>query len=318
MISNCFRVLRWAEDQRRRKRKLGAMSSIAAGTGMGAVHLAVTDGSRASRFYQDVVGLTLLGEAGDAIRLGTSERALVVLHPRASQAVVRGTTGLYHLAIVLPSRVEFAKVVARLIAIGYPHSPTDHTLTKSDYLWDPDGNGIEIYCESPEDGTWEFADGGFISRTTDGRLTSGRDPIDIPALMSLLDPDDSLEEAIPAGSRMGHVHLHIHDLHEATRFYHEVIGFDVTGIAEAWGVSFVSAGGYHHHLGLNIWAGQGASPSPSDSAGLIHYSIEVPTETDLNEIIDRLHEDGAQISPAGEGVAVRDPSLNLINIRVRP
>lgn len=318
MTSSCLPEHRQLEDRRRRRLKPApTMTSIAAGTQMGVVHLRVTDGSRASRFYQDVLGLTLLNHAGDAIRLGTGEAQLVVLHPGASRGVLKGTSGLYHLAIVLPSRMEFARVVGRLISIGYPHSPTDHLLTKSDYLWDPDGNGIEIYCETPEDGTWEFVDGGFISRTTDGRITSGRDPIDVPGLLSLLDPDNSLDERIPESSRMGHVHLHIHDLHEATRFYHKVIGFDVTGTAEAWGVSFVSAGGYHHHLGLNIWAGQGAPPSPPDAAGLVHFSIEVPAETDLHQLIARLESGGVPINPASEGILVRDPSGNPINIKIQ-
>lgn len=284
---------------------------------MGAIHLSVTDGMRALNFYQDVLGLTMLGHEGNRIRLGTQSLELVVLYPGAHRPVVRGTSGLYHLAIVVPSRKEFARVVARVISIGYPHAPTDHVLTKSDYLWDPDGNGIELYCESPEDGTWQFAGGGFTSITSDGRVTSGRDPIDVHGLMTLLDPEDSLDERLPEGSRMGHVHLHVHDLQEATRFYHEVIGLDITGVAKAWGVSFVSAGGYHHHLGLNIWAGEGAPPSPSGAAGLRHFSIEVPTEAELTEVIGRVEADGAEVTAAPNGILVKDPSSNLVNIHIQ-
>jgi len=118
--------------------------SIAADTGMGPVHLSVTDGDRAARFYQGTLGLTLLSTEVGVIHLGAGSRELVVLHPGAARPVVRGTTGLYHLAIVVPNLRELARVVGRLISLRYPHAPTDHVMTKSDYLSDPDGNGIEI------------------------------------------------------------------------------------------------------------------------------------------------------------------------------
>jgi catechol 2,3-dioxygenase len=278
---------------------------------MGAVHLGVTDGEQAQLFYKHVVGLSLMGRDSDGtIRMGAEGLELVVLHPGARRPVLRGTSGLYHLAIVVPSRRELARVVGRLISIGYPHSPTDHVLTKSDYLWDPDGNGIEIYAETPEDGTWEFVNGIFRSRAKDGSLRSGRDPIDIPELLAELQPGDSLEEPIPVGTRMGHVHLHVHDLSEAVDFYHGVLGFDITGVAEAWGAAFVSAGGYHHHLGLNIWAGQGAPQAPDDASGLRHFTIELPAESDLSEVTVRLEQNAASLIESGTGVFVRDPSGN--------
>ncbi|MGQ0680511.1 MAG: VOC family protein [Actinomycetota bacterium] len=295
------------------------MSSIAPSTRMGAVHLAVSDGTAALDFYRDVVGLALLGRDGRAIRLGTGDRELVVVHPGAQGPVGRGTTGLYHLAIVLPGLPEFARFVAHVISIGYPHAPTDHVLTKSDYLWDPDGNGIEIYCETPQDGTWEFVDGTFLSRTVDGRVSSGRDPIDLPALLLDLDPGARLEQGLPPDSHMGHVHLHVHDLSAAIRFYHEFVGFDVTGVAEKWGVGFLSAGGYHHHLGLNIWAGAGARPSPPGVAGLRHFTVELPQEADLSTLAGRLEAAGVPVVPVAHGLSVYDPSHNLIEFtRHRP
>jgi catechol 2,3-dioxygenase len=292
--------------------------SIAPATRMGAVHLAVTDGERAQLFYEHVVGLSVLGrDDGGTIRMGAAGLELVVLHPGAHSPVLKGTSGLYHLAIVVPSRREMARVVGRLSAIGYPHSPTDHVLTKSDYLWDPDGNGIEIYAETPEDGTWEFVNGMFQSRARDGSLRSGRDPIDIPELFAELHPGDSLEEPIPAGSRMGHVHLHVHDVAHAVDFYHGALGFDITGVAETWGVAFVSAGGYHHHLGLNIWAGQGAPQAPDDASGLRHFTIEVPAQADLSLVTARLEQRGAHLKESGAGVFVRDPSGNRVYLKTQ-
>lgn len=284
--------------------------SIAPATGVGAVHLAVTDGRRASAFYQNVVGLELLDD-GPPIRFGAAGRELVVLHPGAEQPVAQGRTGLYHLAIVVPSRREFARVVRRLMEIGYPNSPTDHTLTKADYLWDPDGNGIEIYAETPEDGTWLMTGDDFVARDRNGRLRSGRDPINLRELFAELSPDDDAFLPLPGGSKMGHVHLHIRDVDEAVNLYHGLIGFDVTGIAPGIGMAFVSAGGYHHHLGLNTWAGKGAPPPPEGAAGLRRFTIEVPSAGDLDEVVSRLDKAGVKLADDAEGgVGFADPSGN--------
>ena len=289
-------------------------NSIAAKTGMGAVHLGVTDGSRALRFYQDTLGLKLLRTDGDTISLGAGSRELIVLHAGAARPVVKGTTGLYHLALVLPSRRELARVVGRLISLRYPHSPTDHVMTKSDYLSDPDGNGIEVYAETPEDGSWIFENGEFLARDSAGVLRSGRDPLDVKALLETMTPDDRLDVPMPEGTKMGHVHLHVADLDDAIHFYHDIIGFDVMGLAASWGVGFVSAGGYHHHLGLNIWAGQDAPPSPPGAAGLRHFTIELPTETDLQAVVTRISESGVEVS---EDSYVRDPSGTVVRLHVR-
>ena len=292
-------------------------ASIAAGAGVGAVHVGVTDGDRALAFYRDAVGLTHLGAEDGAIRLGVDGKDLVVLHPGAERAVPAHTTGLYHLALVLPSRKELARVIARLIQLRVPNSPTDHTMTKSDYLWDFDGNGIEIYCESPEDGTWTFKDGEFGAVDNAGNMRSGRDPIDLTELMTHLQPGERLDQPLPSGTHMGHVHLHIRNVEEAVHFYSDLVGFDVQGNAPKWGVAFVSAGGYHHHLGLNTWAGQGAPPAPREASGLRHYTIEVPTDADLSSVVDRLRSEGAGLSEASDGWFVSDPSSNRVHLKIR-
>lgn len=294
-----------------------AHQSIAAATDVGAVHLAVTDPKRALAFYRNILGLDLLDD-GPVLRLGAGGLELVALHPGALEAVPQGTTGLYHLAIVVPNRREFAKVVRRLYEVRYPHAPTDHTLTKSDYLWDPDGNGIEVYVESPEDGTWFMSDDEFGARDSAGRLRSGRDPINLGELFAELTPDDDVFTPLPPGSKMGHVHLHVRDVDEAVHFYSTLIGFDLMGRARRLGVAFVSAGGYHHHLGLNTWAGKGAPPPSSGAAGLRQFTIEVPTADDLDEVVRRLEKGG--VAPAGApegGVLVEDTSGNRSRITVR-
>jgi len=131
--------------------------SIASATGMGAVDLAVTDADRALRFYRDYVGLTPIPGDGPEIHMGAAGREILVLHPGAERRVVPRTSGLYHFAIVVPDRRELARVIGRLARLQWDQYPTDHVMTKANYLWDPDGNGIEIYTESPEDGTLGFA-----------------------------------------------------------------------------------------------------------------------------------------------------------------
>jgi catechol 2,3-dioxygenase len=292
-----------------------AASSIAAATGMGAVHIAVTDGDRALRFYRDYVGLTPLDPGEGTIRMGAGNREIVVLHPGAERPVVPHTSGLYHLAILVPDRRELARVIARLGALGWDQSPTDHVMTKANYLWDPDGNGIEVYTESPEDGTLGFANGTFVAYDKDGRQRSGRDPIDMTELFSHLTEDDSIEAPLPAATKMGHVHLHVADVDEALGFYHDLIGFDVMGHVP--GVGFISAGGYHHHLGLNEWAGRGARPAPPGSAGLRQFTIELPTGRDLNDVVGRLEGGGVQVSESGDGFLATDPSANAVHFKVR-
>jgi catechol 2,3-dioxygenase len=187
-------------------------------------------------------------------------------------------------------------------------------MTKADYLWDPDGNGIEIYTESPEDGTMGFANGTFVAHDRDGNARSGRDPIDLEELFSHLNEDDRLDEPMPAGTKMGHVHLHVADVDDALRFYHDLVGFDVMGHVP--GVGFVSAGGYHHHLGLNEWAGHGARPAPAGAAGLRRFTVEVPTQSDLGDLVDRLERGEVRVTEEAGGFVAVDPSANRVLFRV--
>jgi catechol 2,3-dioxygenase len=288
--------------------------SIAARTGVGAVEIAVTDGDRALRFYRDYVGLTPLPSDGGAIRMGVPGRELVVLHPDAERPVVPRTSGLYHLAILVPDRRELARVIGRLARLKWDQYPTDHVMTKANYLWDPDGNGIEIYTESPEDGTMGMANGTFGAWDKDGRPRSGRDPIDLEELFSHLRDDDRLDAPMPDAAKMGHVHLHVADVDQALRFYHDLVGFDVMGHVP--GMGFVSAGGYHHHLGLNEWAGHGARPAPVGSAGLRRFTVELPSRRDLDDVLGRLEHGEVRLAEEAGGYAATDPSQNRVLFKV--
>jgi catechol 2,3-dioxygenase len=211
-------------------------------------------------FYQQVLGFQLHARTGNTATLGGGGANLLRLTEELGFKRYRGVTGLYHFAVLFPNRRELARAVARLFALKYENYPTDHIMTKTTYLDDPEGNGIELYAESPEDGTWSMKGGQDITRRADGSLSDGREPLDLEALFSHLMKDDRLDVPVPAETRVGHVHLHVRDIEEAVNFYHGMIGFDLMGAARSFRMAFVSAGGYHHHVGLNTWQGEGAPP----------------------------------------------------------
>jgi len=292
--------------------KPGTEFSIHPATSLGHVALTVANLEKQIAFYQQVLGFALHWRKGDQAGLGAGGEDLVRLTEQPDLKKYRGITGLYHLAILFPDRRELARAMARLFALRYPNSPTDHILTKTTYLDDPEGNGIELYTESPEDGTWSMANGKFETRRADGSWSDGREPLDVEALFRHLKEDDRLDAPIPKATRIGHVHLHVRDIDEAVEFYHGVIGFDVMGLAKAFRAAFVSAGGYHHHVGLNTWAGEGAPAPPADATGLRHFVVVLPDKVELDKVLDRVREAGLPSEPTDAGFLVRDPSQNAV------
>jgi catechol 2,3-dioxygenase len=285
--------------------------SLHPATRLGPVHLSVADLERQITFYRDVLGFKLHGADGATVaRLGAGGEDLLVLTRLPDGRRVRGATGLYHLAVLFPSRRELARALARLFALLYPNYPTDHVMTETTYLDDPEGNGIELYADTPERGTWGIEGGELVARDAQGRLRSGRDPLDVEALLRELQPGDRIDEPLPEGAKMGHVHLHVGDLDEAVGFYHGVLGFDVQIQSARMQASFVSAGGYHHHIGLNTWLGQGVPPPPPGSLGLRHFTVVVPDEAELGRLVERLAQAGIAAEKTEAGLLVRDPSQN--------
>ncbi len=189
-------------------------------------------------------------------------------------------------------------------------------MTKTTYLDDPEGNGIELYCESPEDGSWTLKDGKYETRRADGSWSDGREPLDVNALFSHLTADDSLDAPVPAETRVGHVHLHVRNIQEAVDFYHGILGFDLMGVAPAFQMGFVSAGGYHHHIGLNTWQGAGAPPPPADAVGLRHFTVDFPNLQALDEVMTRVTEAGISFNQTDDGLLLYDPSQNGVMLRV--
>ncbi len=291
--------------------------SIHPATSMGHVSLNVASLENQLAFYQQALGFQLHWREGDQAGLGAGGPDLLRLVEQPGFKKYRGVTGLYHFAVLFPSRRELARAMARLFALKYPNYPTDHIMTKTTYLDDLEGNGIELYTESPEDGTWTMTNGTFETRRADGSWSDGREPLDVDALFEHLKEDDRLDVPVPPETRMGHVHLHIRDVDEALDFYHGIIGFDIMGSAKAMRAAFISAGGYHHHLGLNTWQGEGAPPPPADALGLRHFVINLPDQKALDEVIARVQKAGIAGNQTDDGLLIHDPSQNGVILAVK-
>ena len=292
--------------------------SIHPATLIGHVSLTVANLENQIAFYQQVLGFQLHWREGNKAGLGAGGPDLLRLTEEPNVKKYHRVTGLYHFAVLFPNRRELALAIARLFALKYPNFPTDHIMTKTTYLDDPEGNGIELYAESPEDGTWTMANGTFETRRSDGTWSDGREPLDVDALFSHLKEDDRLDVPIPPETRVGHVHLHVRNVDEAVDFYHGVVGFDVMGVAKAFRAAFVSAGGYHHHIGLNTWQGEGAPPPPDDAVGLRHFTVELPDQKSLDEVLARIDKAGIPSNQTDDGLLVHDPSQNGVILTLRP
>ena len=284
--------------------------SIHPATGIGHISLKVSNLENQLAFYQQAMGFKLHWREGNKAGLGAGNKDLLRLTEEPNLKRYRGVTGLYHVAYLFPNRRELAIAMARLFALKYPNAPTDHIMTKTTYLDDLEGNGIELYAESPEDGTWTMKDGNFEARRADGSWSDGREPLDVNALFKHLKEDDRLDALLPPEAKIGHVHLHVRDINEAVDFYHGMIGFDVMAVSKGIGMAFVSAGGYHHHIGLNTWQGRGAPPPPVDALGLRHFTVELPDQKALDEVIARVEKAGIPANQTEDGLLIYDPSQN--------
>jgi catechol 2,3-dioxygenase len=290
--------------------------SIHPATMIGHVSLRVANLENQIAFYQQALGFKLHWREGNKAGLGAGGADLLHLTEEPNLKKYRSVTGLYHFAVLFPSRRELARAVARLSVLKYRNYPTDHIMTKTTYLDDLEGNGIELYAESPEDGTWSMANGEYITRRADGSLSDGREPLDVEALLTQLQKDDRLDVPMPPETRVGHVHLHVRNLREAVDFYHGVLGFDIMGIAEPFRMGFVSAGGYHHHIGLNTWQGEGAPPPAPNSLGLRYFSVALPNEAELERVLSRVRTAGVPTEQGDAGLLVKDPSQNSVVLSI--
>jgi catechol 2,3-dioxygenase len=264
------------------------------------VRLQISDLSRSLAFYQDVLGLRPLerGSSGAILAARGDDAPLVELHERRGARAVphRGALGLYHFAILVPDRPSLGRFVRHLGEIGAHAGAGDHLVSESIYLQDPDNLGIEVYADRPRS-SW---------RRVGRELMMATDPVDIAGLIDAA--GDLPWSGLPSGTRMGHLHLHVGNLEQAASFYSEAIGFDRT----VWrypGALFLGAGGYHHHLGTNTWAGQGAAPPADEDARLLEWTIQLPDEASLGRIGESLTRAGhpADAERGSAQLVTRDP-----------
>lgn len=266
-------------------------------TSMGPVHLRVRDLDLALDYYEGMLGMRALEKRPEGAVLGSDHPILRLTgDPDAPRRALR-TTGLYHVAILLPTRADLARILEHFSAFRQPlDGAADHLVSEALYMSDPEGNGIEVYADRPRSG-WRWEDGKLQMSTT---------AIDIAGLLA--EAGDEEWKGMPDGTRVGHVHLNVGDVPAAERFYRD-LGFDLTTRygAEA---SFLSAGGYHHHLAVNGWAGRGAAPPPPGSAGLVEYVVRVGDDAALDRLGDRL----PKARREGRDVVVEDPSRNVVRL----
>jgi catechol 2,3-dioxygenase len=285
-------------------------------TTLGPVHIAVTDGAKALLIWRDVVGLELISEDGNELRLGAGGTVLIVLETDAVRPVVQRTTGLYHVAIHVPKRTDMAQFAVRALQRGVRIAPTDHLVSEAIYLWDLDGNGIEITFETPWRGTLGDPESGSYATTTEGKQHSGREPIDMDDLLGELGEKPVLEAVMPAGTRIGHVHVHVNDLHSSMEFYRDGIGFGGLFIIRSFGMGDVGLDYTPHAIAFNIWAGPNAAQAPAGSAGLRWFTVVVPDETTLDDVRTRLSAHKYEFGEIDGGIEARDPSDNLVKVVV--
>jgi catechol 2,3-dioxygenase len=263
----------------------------------GRVRLQIADLERSLAYYQEVLGLRVAERTGNLARLiaeGGGE-TLIELHERSGARPIprRGRLGLYHYAILLPDRAALGRFVAHLRQLGVQAGASDHLVSEALYMQDPDGLGIEVYADRPRS-SW----------TQEGpQLSMATEPLDIDSVIRAA--GDAAWSGMPTGTTIGHVHLHVGDLKEAERFYHQGLGLDKI----VWsypGALFLSAGGYHHHLGLNTWAA-GASQAGDEDARLLDWELLVPTRKAADGALQSLGAAGYPIRNTAEGGTALDP-----------
>jgi catechol 2,3-dioxygenase len=256
--------------------------TIAAATHVGAVHLTVSDLARSLDYYRGSIGLQVLADGDGEASLGAGGTELLHLVEEPGARPADGYTGLFHFALLVPARADLAAWLRRAARDGVQLTgASDHYVSEALYLRDPDHHGIEIYADRPRQVWAEHPE----------RI--GTWPLDVDDLLAT---SDAATLELPAGTTMGHVHLRVADVEAAVGFYRDRVGFDL--IAQlGQEAAFLSAGGYHHHLGANTWESRGAPPAPSGTASLRRFTIVVPDDAEHGRVLERL--DGALRDPSG-------------------
>lgn len=272
-------------------------------THIGRVTLQVADLARSLDYYERVLGFRVLARSPGTATLAAGTEPLIELRERPGATPVprRGRLGLYHYAILLPDRVQLGRLLRHLAEVGERAGMSDHLVSEALYLSDPDGLGIEVYADRPRD-TW---------RSNGSELAMATDPLNVEDLLQAAGTERWT--GMPAGTVIGHIHLYVGDLEQAAAFYHDGLGFDKM-VSSYPGALFLSAGGYHHHLGTNTWA-KGAQPATDADARLIEWEVLVPSSSDAAAALASLAQSGVAVERAADGGTARDPWGTPLRVR---
>jgi len=282
-----------------------AVPSLHPAVEVGTVTLKVADLARSLKFYTQVIGLEIFKQDAHTAVLGAGDRLILLLEevPGATR-LARNVTGLYHAAILFPTRHSLAIKIQQLARINYPFGYGDHLVSEAFYLDDPDGNGLELYQDRPRS-TWKW---------NNGSVQMATDPIDFDSLFAEIKPNDPAlnDPAAPAGTKLGHMHLRVGNIPKARAFYRDVLGLDM--VMQMPTALFLSAGGYHHHIGMNVWESSGGKPTPENSAGLREFSLSLPDQTELDRLTGQIEAAGIPVERSGSSALVLDPFQTRIKL----
>lgn len=284
-------------------------------TRLGHVHYTVHDLDAQLDFYQQTLGMQLHWREDGTAGLGAGGEDLLRLTEKKDAQRFARTTGMYHFALLYPDRRELARVVARLFDAGIRNAPTDHVISKTTYLDDPEGNTIELYCYSLEDGTFETVDGNWLVQYADGRPSTGRDPLDLKALFSHLVEGDDFYAPMPGEVQMGHVHLYGNDLTAQMRFYSEILGFKRGNFADQIGFADVELE-RPHVIAWNTWMGPGAQAPPPEALGVRYFTILLPDNETLGALKARLNAANWPYTAANGQLRLSDPAKIELRISI--
>lgn len=281
-------------------------------TRLGPVHYTTANAERLADFYRSILGFQIHGREGSTLRLGAGAEDLLILTEVPNAQPARRSTGLYHTAFLVPNRWELAQLLRRIAETRTPiQGMSDHGTHHAIYLPDTEGNGIELAWDRPQ----------HMWPKTIAEMIAHNQGLAPQVVFSALTDRDEAWEKLDSGTKVGHVHLHVSELAPTRHFYHEILGFglpfdfaDAPSSPFADSAIFFAAGGYHHHLGTNVWQGVGAPPPPPNSTGLRHYTVVLPDAVEVEQVVERLRTDGAPVEAVEGGWLTRDPAQNGIQL----
>lgn len=264
---------------------------------IGAVGLVARDLGLLADFYRDLLGLTVIERTSRLARLGVAGLTLVEIEHRPdARPDDPRHAGLYHTAFLMPTRQDHARWIMHIARNQVPVTgASDHGVSEAFYLDDPEGNGIEVYNDRPRQ-HWTWENNLVVMQTK---------RLDVDAIVTEIDPATATYTAAPEGLRIGHIHLRVGSVDQAEKFYRGAVGLDLT--RRRGGATFMSSGGYHHHVGANVWHSDGARMRDGDRAGLSWFSVETADSAAYDATMQRLKDAGAPINASENGVATADP-----------